>query len=506
MDNDHFRRRCSVAKFLKGPARKFGLDISDEKANRIAFLVGQHFPDSNDYAFEVLYGDDAVREAYFSDASLDWGSCMHGRRYVDWYAENKESVGVLKILRGGKFVGRALLWTAMNGTTILDRIYPSDNGGHTAAAHEYARVNGWEYKTRQSMQDGCLTSGDKPHLIAMKPSSSGQYPYLDTFKYTDDNPDDGDTIHLSLLAGKFCFNDTSGDYSGRESQIVCSSCSRQVNEDCAEYYDGDPYCEDCFAENFVQLDYQLPGGSWVQGEFHRDDVTNCGSCESDRRNRDVRSVLVGSNEETWCRLCIDDNADTCECCGELCAIEHAVQVYDVIYCSRACSVAEEAPEVVVDVLPAPELEFVYPARYSYAAYCCFPSCACREIRRRRDLAFPYDGAIGSWAQDEAIRHFRSCWIEAPYPNVLELEAIDRQDQADRVARETEEAYSGLAPNQWTMSAEELGLATATPEPDVAVAGLGAPLRGIMGTITGGASVPTPDRSWSELALFGLTLT
>ncbi len=436
VDNDRYRKRCSVAKFLKGPARSFGLNTSDEEADRIAFLVGQHFPITNTYLFEILSGAEAVEAAYHSPEAENWGSCMWGKKYPDWYAENPDSVSVLKILRGGNFVGRALLWKAEDGTTVLDRIYPSDDqGAHTRAAHEHARENGWEYKTSQSMKDGSLTSGDKDLIVRMKPSQSGLYPYLDTFKYTEDDPSSSRTIRLSIFSRVFSFVDTCGAYVGGVEELYCSSCDNVVSEEDAEYYDGVAYCEECFLNHFVHLDYPLPGGGHEEGVFRRDETDECDNCALRRRGRDLHSVNCNGRERDWCSECVEDDATSCEQCGEMHAIEHSVQVDGLCFCSSDCaeSAAEPVTAATVGVTPAPVTPgFIYPpAGYDYYHSCTWrvgenAKDYCAELRKRREMTFPHPLLDPGPQLDDAL-HFHRCWIEAPYPNVLEQEAIDRQE-------------------------------------------------------------------------------
>jgi hypothetical protein len=170
------RRRCRVSKFLKGVAKQRGLSFTDAEAARVGELVGSHFPDSYDYEFVVVRGPNAIREAYYDAQGAAWSSCMHRRPYVAWYDETPEKIGLVKIMQGSNYVGRALLWTTDQGPLVVDRVYPSDNGPHTNALHRWAEANGYDYKTQQSSCEGYLRSGRRDYTVTVKASSSGIIP------------------------------------------------------------------------------------------------------------------------------------------------------------------------------------------------------------------------------------------------------------------------------------------------------------------------------------------
>lgn len=424
-DNDARRRKIGIARFLKGPARKIGGACwRDEDADRLAFLVGQHFPGSNDYSFEIVRGLDGIREVYDYEK---WGSCMFQEPHVDWYGENPAKVAAVKILLGGAFVGRALLWTTDSGARVLDRVYPSDEGPHIPAIHKWAEGQGIPYKTVQGCVDGHLSDRREDYTVSMRPSRSGSYPYCDTFKYTEDDPSSSLRIVLTTTSGNgVVFNDIGGSYQGGAARLRCCGCGYNLNEDDSRFDpDGNALCDDCYGEQYAYLDYQLPSGRWVEGDFGVEDVATCDHCGASRHVVDFGEVACGDGCQVWCLLCIHSDAYKCPGCR--------IVVSDAIDCTECSEEGEEeAPgaEPVPAIAPPPAREFVYtehPLQYHFEC----PCDDCREITRRRENAFPSSPPDETCFCFECttIRHFRRCWLEARYPNVLEAEAIARQRAA-----------------------------------------------------------------------------
>jgi hypothetical protein len=325
VDNNARRSRCRMSKFLKGVGRRMGFVVTNEEADRIGELVGNNFPDSYDYEFEIVRG--TVSSVYSSCRGGAMSSCMSGSasKYTKWYDDNPDKVGIVKILQGGEFVGRALIWntdqTDAYGDTavVVDRVYPCDNGPHTRALHEWCEANGYDYKTCQSPSDGCLKSNRDDYTVTMVPPSLvNTFPYLDTFRYTDDDPEGSDRIKLILKVGRFSFQSTGGGYDG-DCLVTCYCCDDHVHEDAAYYPgSGNAYCPSCYDEYFVYLSYTRPNGGRVEREFHRDDTTECENCNDTFSDEHVEMVDTGTlTRDCWCEACIEENASQCCECNEM---------------------------------------------------------------------------------------------------------------------------------------------------------------------------------------------
>jgi hypothetical protein len=441
------RKRCRVAKFLKTVAKRFGLELTNAEADRIGELVGAHFPDSYDYQFEVVRDGSATYDGYADRANDGWGSCMHyngetrAHRSVCWYDENPDKVGLVKIKQGQNYVGRALIWNTDCGAVVVDRCYPGDNGPQTTALHNWAIKNGYDYKTSQSYVDGCLRSGRSDYRVTMKRSGNGDYPYCDTFKYTDDPPDDSDTIVLNTEEGEYKFSNTDGGWEGESERFFCEDCGERLSEqDVFTCDNGYAYCECCYDSRFTHLDYTNPNGRGRCGTYSNDDVRGCDCCREDRHHNDLCDVEVGARTRSWCLSCVEDNATTCEECGNLCDNEQGTEVGD----EWVCNDCQQEPPVKQEVKPEA------PAAVEVDSY---PTCGpimrpreecceiCVAVRRRRYDEF---NSRRRWNPDtsscqgracytcDTVRAERDAYVNAPYPNDEESAVLRQREQAGAI--------------------------------------------------------------------------
>ena len=309
VEDDDKRRFCSMAKFLKGRARQHGAKFTDEEAERIAFLVGTYFPAEEAWEFEEVTGEE-LAEGYYR--SPYWDSCMSGKRYFDMLANNPDKVSLVKILRAGEWVGRALLWKTNEGTRVLDRVYPSDTGFHVQAAWDWALAQGYDYREGQAYGDYSTQLGRDDYEVTLKVGSADEFPYLDTFKYTDDNPRQESRITLRMDSGSYTFTETNGTFEGDYSGYPCHSCGDRVAEDeCRTDDDGRSYCETCYDERYVYLSYRHHGRS-VEGEYRRNDCSDCHHCGETRYDDHMTDV----EGDMYCDDCADDHAGSCDECEE----------------------------------------------------------------------------------------------------------------------------------------------------------------------------------------------
>jgi hypothetical protein len=312
VDNDARRRFCSIKKLMQWANTKGLSSFTDDEIARCSRLVGNHFPADYNYSFEVVEGDAVVDGYRYGDY---WGSCMQAKPHlVRFYAKTPDKCKLVKITQGGSYIGRAMMWITDQGDVVVDRVYPSDNGPQTVALHRWCEENGYDYKTVQGCCDGCLKSKRMDYTVTMKAAANGSYPYIDTFKYTDDDPDDSDTLTLGMTHCEYTFNRTEGGYEGGRSRCSCNECGDGIDEDEAEYVDDYTYCSQCYSENFIHLDYQI-SGRWVEETVHRDDACRCSNCDNWRADRHIEDL---DNGDPICAVCIADaEATNCEECGNL---------------------------------------------------------------------------------------------------------------------------------------------------------------------------------------------
>lgn len=177
-------RTVSVAKFLNMLNRKHGFRFPKEEIERIATRFGTEYR-KPEYTFELSH---YVYDTYNEEG---FGSCMYGSESVYFY-DDQENVQVLRILKeNGELAGRALVWSNVrrydsNGRlldsdlTVMDRIYPSDEGYHIRAAIDYANEQGWVNKEEQSVGG----EFSLPGMYEVDIYDIGYYPYVDSFSYS----------------------------------------------------------------------------------------------------------------------------------------------------------------------------------------------------------------------------------------------------------------------------------------------------------------------------------
>jgi len=131
--------------------------------------------------FEIVDGED-IRKWYsedkYSTKSGQLGnSCMRYnscKDYFDIYIENPEVCQLLifKTLNGEKLLGRALLWTNVDGKKLMDRIYTTKDNyiklfKKWADEKDYKQIYDEDFST----------------TIKVESKDYELYPYMDTFKY-----------------------------------------------------------------------------------------------------------------------------------------------------------------------------------------------------------------------------------------------------------------------------------------------------------------------------------
>jgi len=240
-------KSAKLSKFLRRLNSEFDFTIPDSYIEKVAYWVGDKLR-LPEYDISVRDGGflRTYRESYF-------GSCMHHSDAVKFYRKQNNSGTRVEIMsirdpQDGRLVGRALVWRdvlASDGSknTVLDRIYPSDNGAHIRAAIAYAKKHGWVYKTEQRI-DGELSV---PGEFLVDARDVGHYPYMDTFAFTDGPEEPGGEFVLS--------NKSHYNYEFRNTQdkcpwdlgVECDACSSRYPSDEMNYsrHDDCHVCPDC---------------------------------------------------------------------------------------------------------------------------------------------------------------------------------------------------------------------------------------------------------------------
>ena len=177
-----------------------------------------------DYNFtdtlEVVQGQDIAywyhRDRYADVHELQ-NSCMkhdHCQPYFTVYTDNPDRVSMLvSYNKDNKLTGRAILWNARraNGSEIedikiMDRIYGKPLTVN--AFKTWAHTNGYAYKNSQTYQTSNFVQPNgaeirQRDLFVPNLHMGRSFPYMDTFKYTDDNPYDGTVL---ISGDDSCYN------------------------------------------------------------------------------------------------------------------------------------------------------------------------------------------------------------------------------------------------------------------------------------------------------------
>lgn len=161
-------------------------------------LVGK-----NQYEFSIVDGENIPQyyhyESYVPDCSGTLGvSCMRHDRcienyYFQIYVKNKTYVKLLILQKNNKLVGRALLWEVpeKDGTKFrfMDRIYCHDENLNNLFIN-WANENDYWHKEKQSWQYPHKFKKKKDVIdkeIKLFMGNYDYYPYLDTFKWKDED-------------------------------------------------------------------------------------------------------------------------------------------------------------------------------------------------------------------------------------------------------------------------------------------------------------------------------
>jgi hypothetical protein len=291
--------------------------------------------------FDLVKGEDIRywynEENYLKLSGTLGSSCMRYEScqdYLDIYVMNPTVCNLLILKEGDKLIGRALVWTLINGKKFMDRIYYI-NDSDINLFREYAKMNQIyaKYYNGSSADnyvydfDGNETKLDIKVQVGHK--SYDYYPYMDTLKYFNtyngilSTIDDGSDIYT--------LEDTEGGYShcdrcngtGRiecsdcdgNGETECSDCDGSGKEECYECDgDGEVNCSTCDGDGEVECSI-CDGEGEIDGE-------ECNHCTI-RKGKEACPDCSGSGKEE-CYKCDGDgevNCSTCDGNGEYDCLE-----------------------------------------------------------------------------------------------------------------------------------------------------------------------------------------
>lgn len=173
-----------------------------------------------------------------SQGSLN-GSCMKYSEcsdMIDILADNAEIIVAHSKLHDGLIIGRALLWTTACGSKVMDRIYGNETT--IQAFKEFAKENNFIYKAYQtySSPDEFIIDGKhetRKFIIKANPYDYEQLPYMDTFKYYNNNQK-----FLNNQSGTFTLENTDGSLPHEDDSFVTIANGDRIHEDDATFIEG----------------------------------------------------------------------------------------------------------------------------------------------------------------------------------------------------------------------------------------------------------------------------
>lgn len=205
-----------VGKTLQQVYTAFGLNL---KPDALRSIVDKLKVTLSTDVLKVVTGDELVRcylgDNYRSGCGSLNDSCMQGGNcsdFMKFYTENNVEMIVSLESSSDLVTGRALLWSTNKGK-VMDRIYGTD--AKILEFIEYAKENGYWYKTRQSFehdvdfQKGNLTSTD---FTVETVDYDGLYPYCDSFKFLGVEDNILSTTKFSKEHSYRLLESTSGGY------------------------------------------------------------------------------------------------------------------------------------------------------------------------------------------------------------------------------------------------------------------------------------------------------
>lgn len=286
------RQVIKLGKAIRAIVKQFSMHINDDLDAHIATMTEIIHSKYNFTDSVTIVAGTQIPHYYHYSQNADirelGNSCMrhdHCEPYIHFYAKNPERVQMLIATNSeNKLTARALLWNAQIGDKefkVMDRVY-----GRPVAVnyfHDWATANGYAYKTPNSYDtngfiapNGTQIPADSVIVPGMKTHTS--YPYLDTFRWTDDDPDTNDVITLTCSYGTYYeFNDTGGSYSG--CQRSCDFRGDSYPDDelrWSDYMDAYIHEDEAIYSNYMsdwlfQEDcIETYNGDWI----HEDDSVN----------------------------------------------------------------------------------------------------------------------------------------------------------------------------------------------------------------------------------------
>lgn len=208
--------------------------------------------------FKLVSGSDITKyyheDTYFNLNGTLGRSCMRYDECEPYFGIYEDHAKMLVCFRNEKVMGRAIVWE-IDGKTYMDRVYVCEDYIEDQFI-DYAKANGWYRRTDNSL----LSTGDDQEWIDPNGNVTGAcltiklkhrydyYPYVDSFRYFNDNDNTISTCHFS---GAIPLDSTDGEATGTPwSCEYCGEVFFGYDDDTPEElawseWNGEYLCNDC---------------------------------------------------------------------------------------------------------------------------------------------------------------------------------------------------------------------------------------------------------------------
>jgi len=339
-DTSKSRVRSTLARYIK---RNFKIsnDIPDHifqgYTNTFDSLI---LVNAVGYNVELVTGRDLV-ETYQRCENSRASSCMTGSNSVltklyGWN-DSKCAIAIHKS-EDGNIDSRALVWTADDGTRILDRVYPDDAGSHILKMKMWAKKQGIEVRGYNGfpVTDIIPVSSKGIHQVVLK--SPCRFPYCDTFTYGTIIDEGGKDLLEDVKPKSEMMNVvnqiiTDADYYSKPISIILSNSVKGkplfLNSPRGSFSINSS-CDDCgdysIQKNLTHINDKHVCKDCVK-RYKKCDC--CGNLFTDSAG--LETVEYGNGKtKTLCEACLTIVA-TCKNCGNM-SMQYIVTDKDEVFC------------------------------------------------------------------------------------------------------------------------------------------------------------------------------
>lgn len=193
-------------------------------------MFAQEWENANTYDDYELNVDDNFEDIYNSAKLLgDFHSCMNDQGFEDFYSDNVDASAAYLTDKDGMIVARCVIFNAVEGDGDTLRLAERQYAAHESFKQILVRklieggyIDGYKKVGAGCQEETAFLANDGSDLEGRESLSiyvSGypeHYPYMDSFKYAEDNEGGGFTLYNSEGGCEFVdftMNETSGEYS-----------------------------------------------------------------------------------------------------------------------------------------------------------------------------------------------------------------------------------------------------------------------------------------------------